>query len=440
MTSDRVDAAVIAISMRNRELGRWADLAANVLTFGGGEDAIGQAGVQNFVWYELPRKFDEEDWVAAVTGMAVLLDELGLHRLAAIARSTTTTAVLDAWSDGSSKGFARYKAASESSGVKPPDTDLLEWGAMMGLEEARAYSLVESRLEQAIVSGKLRPGGPNWKARQRELTDAVLAEPDELNPKGSIRLVIIAERLSLWARTSRPEKLQVWRRKVLEHFADPLPDTDPEPAIRAMRWLLEACKAGVPLTQAGYLPPALVREATDRFDWWPWHGRPRSEVDVHELESLREIATRLHLVTKRAGRLTTSKEGARLLADPVELWQRLAATVGCDSEYHAMLSEMIAHRLLEGPARGDELEEAILPVVAAQGWQTDGGPALPEHHRHSIHEPLYHWRLFGMLDEVRPRWIEHKPTGEAVTSLTEIGRASAVHLLRSRAMAPRREI
>jgi hypothetical protein len=108
--------------------------------------------------------------------------------------------------------------------------------------------------------------------------------------------------------------------------------------------------------------------------------------------------------------------------------------------YSTVLSELIAHRLLEAPAVGDELEEAIIPVVVAQGWQSRGVPLDVQQARWSVHRSLYHWRLFGLLDEVRPRWEGSQPTGPNITSLSAAGRPAALAYLRARATAARRDL
>lgn len=126
-----------------------------------------------------------------------------------------------------------------------------------------------------------------------------------------------------------------------------------------------------------------------------------------------------------------------LLEDPVGLWRSIATTLGAGDDYSAMLSELIAHRLLQGPAVGDELSEAIVPIVASQGWQSGGAPVDAQRIGWSIHRPLYHWRLFGLLDEVRPPRLNNRPTGPDITSLNEAGQATALEYLRARATAPR---
>lgn len=98
------------------------------------------------------------------------------------------------------------------------------------------------------------------------------------------------------------------------------------------------------------------------------------------------------------------------------------SVMGATDDYAAMLSELIAHRLLAGPALGNELGESIVPVVSAQGWRSGGDPVDARHIVMSIHRPLYFWRLFGLLEEVRPPWIDGHPSGPNITSLSGLHR------------------
>ena len=171
MTATKVDAAVEAIERRDPSLGEWAQVAADGLSAGEGEEALCQAFVQDFLWYRLPAKYPKRAWLPLARAAAALLGELGLERYASIAGSDMTTTILDAWREDSARGFARYRAAAEASGVKPPDTDLLTWGSVMGFDEASAYAQLEMKLEEAIVAGRFAPGASGWKSRAASLTE-----------------------------------------------------------------------------------------------------------------------------------------------------------------------------------------------------------------------------------------------------------------------------
>ncbi|MFA5786683.1 MAG: hypothetical protein WDA71_06855 [Actinomycetota bacterium] len=90
MTSERVEAAIEVIARKDPQLARWAENAADALTAGEGEEPISQAALQSFLWYYLPKKWEEEAWSPLAEGAAVLLDELGLERYTASRRSART--------------------------------------------------------------------------------------------------------------------------------------------------------------------------------------------------------------------------------------------------------------------------------------------------------------------------------------------------------------
>lgn len=72
MTAERVDAAVGAIVRRDPTLGEWAQVAADGLTAGEGEEVLGQALEQDFLWYRLPAKYPERAWLPVARAAAAL--------------------------------------------------------------------------------------------------------------------------------------------------------------------------------------------------------------------------------------------------------------------------------------------------------------------------------------------------------------------------------
>ncbi len=184
-----------AIRRQDPALGAWSQAAADGLTAGEGVEVISQASLQDFLWYRLPRKWPEEAWLPVARAAGTVLESLGLKRYASIARSETTMAILQSWRAESHQGFARYRAAAEDSGVRPPDTDLVEWGSIMGMEEASAYAHLEGMLERAIVTGELRPSASGWKRSAAALCDQALREPMAGTPSQSWLSLLIGERV-----------------------------------------------------------------------------------------------------------------------------------------------------------------------------------------------------------------------------------------------------
>ncbi len=140
-------------------LGEWehdgAQAAQSALEWigweGEGPLLLRRYDVQLFVWYTLPRKFltPLEHKREAVTALAALLERLG-GRAAAYAdvcRSPETDELLCAWEAEDPETWRRFRELLDGSGIEPPDTDLLAWGGVMGLEEARVREQVATALE-----------------------------------------------------------------------------------------------------------------------------------------------------------------------------------------------------------------------------------------------------------------------------------------------------
>ena len=96
--------------------------------------------------------------------------------------------------------------------------------------------------------------------------------------------------------------------------------------VRPYQWLLERVREGVRLTEAGYLPPALVAAAMDELGWsGDWPGKHNREHQMIPVLELRESAQRFGLLRKQYGRLLLTRVGARMAGDPAGLWWHLAS-------------------------------------------------------------------------------------------------------------------
>lgn len=118
-----------------------------------------------------------------------------------------------------------------------------------------------------------------------------------------------------------------WLRLIDAARLDEPADDEPAPdaVVGPYRWLLQRVGNGVRLTQAGYLPPALVSEAMTALGWDnDWIGKHNREDQTLPILELRETAQRLGLLRKNRGQLLVTKLGARLRDDPQQLWWRLA--------------------------------------------------------------------------------------------------------------------
>jgi hypothetical protein len=137
---------------------------------------------------------------------------------------------------------------------------------------------------------------------------------------------------------------------------------------------------GLSLTAAGWLPPAVVREAMTALGWEKyWIGKANREDQTLPVLQLRESAQRLGLIRKIKGKLIITSAAKRLLDDPAGLWLFLARAVahrhGHDSERDATLLLLLEIAAAKRTAWDDYLE-AVAFGLSALGWSTGPGTEL----------------------------------------------------------------
>lgn len=444
MSPDAVDEAVRRSEARRPDLGRAIQQAAEALTAGQGIEMIHQAWLQQFLWWVLPRRYPEDEWNLLVEATTELLDELGLARLSRIARSGETMAALDAWAKGSEIGAAVFRDVHGSSGVEPPDTVLLAWGSIMGIDEARALESVERALADAIDAGRLVPGASRWRLKAAAITQDVLGRELDLPPGQTLAGLVTTERNGTWIDSARHPLHREWRSSVANRLLHRIePPDDPAKAIEPMWWLLGvAADGGAELTQSNYLARATVVAAVDRFGWWDWPKAPHSEADVHQLSTLRAAAGRLRLVRRRGRRLYATTHGKELIKDPRRLWEAVSSETEDGEDFSHTVTELVGLRLLHGQVVQRELAAEIAPILAAQGWSSDEGPITEHQAASAIWRPLRWWGIFGALDVAestheRGTFRELTPRTNA---LTPEGVRMALAYLRARAAGPRTQL
>ena len=441
--SGSVESAVATITKLDPGLGPYAELAADMITAGEEIDVLSQAYLQDTLWWRVPKRLDAEDWDDAVAGTAALLGELGLDRYAQIARSDTTARILDAWREGPTAGSAAAAAAREASGLVAPDTDALAWGSIMGGEEATALDAIERALEERLVRSGVDPEGRSWKRVAHETTEATLDASLEFPPGQSLLTMIVTERVEIWIDGVREPRVVAWRGAVANRLLSPIdPPDGAEAMVAPMAWVLEQAADGLRLTQSHYLPPAVVREGVERFDWWPFDRPPRSEADVPQLLDLREVAADLRLVRRTGRNLKLTRSGVAALADPAMLWRRLVDTIGGSSEFEAIVAELLALSLLHGDAIDDELERELASVLAALGWRRTDGEISPRDVGEALWERLRVWVALNVVDHHWSVWdpATQEELEPSRVALTDAGVTTVMAYLRRRALAPRHDV
>ncbi|HDK46008.1 MAG TPA: hypothetical protein ENG94_06985 [Actinobacteria bacterium] len=140
-------------------------------------------------------------------------------------------------------------------------------------------------------------------------------------------------------------------------------------------WFLDSVEEKTQLTQAGYLPTAMVREAWDRFDWnLGWTDRPpHSEIEVVQLYELHRLLRRLGAVRRRGRDLHLSRLGRRMREDLEAAWRAVAAGLS-DGEWPRAVAEVFTLLLLDGERRDREREAQASAILGNVGWRTDGEP------------------------------------------------------------------
>ena len=173
-------------------------------------------------------------------------------------------------------------------------------------------------------------------------------------------------------------------------------------------WLLGRVGDAIRLTQAGYLPPAVVKAAMQELGWLDgWYGAGNREADT-PVHKLRESARRFGLLRKNRGQLLVTKLGRRLAVDPVELWWHIASRLpDGPSEPQRQAGVLYLLTVAAGRPRDDELLATGMSIL---GWTLDGVQAVSPISAFSAARDT--WWVFHRLRLVpeKARWDDPEPT------------------------------
>jgi hypothetical protein len=416
-----------------------ADDARSALEWIAGEQGLAfltQERIQSFCWYQLPVKWlvDLDDKLRVVVALARALDLLQLPRYAAICRSQTTREILTAYETSTAHGKAAFRRAAADSGIMPPDLPDFEWGAVMGWQEASAWSSTADFLEVAVTSGDLVPGRRGWKTRQQELVRVHLDTPQPDLLGQTLAQVILTERAETWVNVWRSQT----RRRIVAAIANRLLHPAELPAATAtdplprLRWLLDQLHDSVALTQTGNLSRKFVQENAGRFGW-DFSRPPRTEDELYDLYQLRHFAQDLGLARRSGRKLTLTAKGRRLLADPERLWRAVAAGLLGENGFFVYAGELFLALLLDADSVLDrEITATVGQSVAEEGFREGRTGEPPDEHdvSRAIHETSNLCRALGLL-------VSGGDWRDRSHGLTDTGKATALEALRARATGPR---
>jgi hypothetical protein len=429
------------------------DVVGALAWIGGREDAgapvvVSRYDLQVFLWYQLPRKWliplDEKRAVTARLGRFLeLVGGRAGEQYAGLCTSEETMRLLRAWERDDPGAGEMLRAALASSGTEPPDTDALEWGWVMGPEEASLRDEVALELERALEEGKLGLEGRGFERRQAGFVAGWLRRPRPDRDGRTAVDLISEERLAHWAGPGSDERGAILAAVV------PLlrePAGAPSPAIGApepLTWLLDAAVDGIALTHTGALNRALVRAAARRFpDWWKaeLHGPPHREDDIYYLRNVHALARRLRLLRRSGRKLVLTRQGEKLRLDPAALFHACARGLIATEGFDAAAQELAAAVLLSTHTIDrDVLESAVHAAIVADGWNAGGEPPAMYEVAGAAAGLL---RLTEALGLVEYDYEYNRESGTARRELnpTAAGREGLRLALRSRALQPARSL
>jgi hypothetical protein len=436
MAETTVDHALADFARQDSTAADAARTAFDWLTAGEGLDTVTMHRLADFLWYQLPVKWDgdvqEKVFVAGALGE--LFRRLERPRYQAMCTSPTTEEILTAYEfDGDAVALKAYRAALDATGVRPPDIPgLIEWGSVMGVDENDAYWSTSFVLERAVEAGDLRPGAAGWRKTAARVAAQFLDSPHDDLTGTTWAQWMLAERLENWA-MSRSLTRSRLANTIVDRLTNALPPPkDAAERLAPVQWLLDHVAAGASLTQAGYLAPAIVVEGWKRFSWLRFTSKPRSESDVGELWVLRQWVQDMKLVRRFRRQLLLSTVGRGLHAGgPEQLWDAVMATLPGTDEAGSAAAEIALLLMLEDDP-GSRLNELVAETLGELGWRSERSGKMTADHAATLLAPLR--RRLDLLGLVRAG-----RAGDPMV-LSASGRIAAHTALRARALAPRHDI
>jgi hypothetical protein len=187
-----------------------------------------------------------------------------------------------------------------------------------------------------------------------------------------------------------------------------------ETAAARYRWLLQRVDAGVKLTAAGWLPPALVTETMETlFSDDRWIGKRNREDLTEPVRRLRASAQRTGLLRVSRGQLLVTKTGAALRDDPHGLFRHLAERLpGRPRDAFVRTATPL---VLVAVAAGRSDHRPLAELLTAAGWVTGGGGAVsPYALGHAASDALEVLDVAGAWRDVDWRTRLVTPVGQAL--------------------------
>lgn len=162
--------------------------------------------------------------------------------------------------------------------------------------------------------------------------------------------------------------------------AGPLERNVAAASVRRFQVLLEAVGDGVKLTQAGWLPPALVRDIAERLELGDQWIRPANREDqTFPVAQLRQAAMDVGLLRKSKGVLSAPARVRKMIDSPEKLLDHIAERMPVGRQADQQDAGLVV-LLAAAAGRSSDLSSRNLGAIFwASGWQTDDDPDLAFH-------------------------------------------------------------
>lgn len=399
-----------------------------------------QLRLQEFLWYALPTKWltDAREQHEIAWALADLLEAAGLERYAALCRSGPTHELLALWARDRDVARRRMQDLMDASGVVPPATPALTWGAMLGVAEHRAHSLVSAALEAAIVDGTLVPGKRGWRTVAAGLSEQRLRGPDPSDEHESLLDSVEQERQAHWLadvqrRTGITDDEVAELATALAGAADGAAFTAVSASLDPLRWFLGQLADGVAMTTHGYLPRQLALDANERYGWFDLSPafKVRGERDLPELTLLHELSRESRLVALKQRRLRLTARGRSALGDDDALVGAVLGHLFTSDTWSGDSAVGLALVLVcEEPSTRTEIDAALLRFLS-QRWRRGDKPLSILDIGGAARRVRTAARVFGWFEPDRPGSWGRAP------ELTAVGRAALLLGIRAVARGPK---
>lgn len=163
--------------------------------------------------------------------------------------------------------------------------------------------------------------------------------------------------------------LDVWLAQLGPREPVELSERDTLTAARPWTVLLNVVGPQTKLTSAGYLPPALVRQAAEGLgitEWWI--GKANREDMLWPLAQLRETAQAVGLLRKAKGVLQPTARAVKVTDDPrgivTAVLQRMPLGKGFESD-----AGWLTLLGMAAGVSGDELDAGVAQMLSDRGWR-----------------------------------------------------------------------